>query len=111
MKGETLDRSGKRFDCKSKKATCAHLVRGGKPLDGPLASALLPNGNLIVANTHGKANMLVELTPAGKVLDTKVVDTKDKQGVFGLAAAGSNDADTVLFYTDTNDNAVHELEH
>ncbi len=101
---------GKTFDCTEKKYTCAHLVLAGKPLDGPLASALLPNGNLIVANTLGKANELVELTPTGKVLDTKVVDTSATQGVFGLIAAGTTDSNTVLFYTDTNDNDVHELE-
>jgi hypothetical protein len=102
---------GKTFDCKKKKYTCAHLVHAGKPLDAPLASALLPNGNLIVANTEGTANMLVELTPAGKILDTKVVDKSKNQGVFGLVAGGTSDSNTVLFYTDTNDNSVHELEH
>ncbi len=101
---------GKTFDCKHKADACAHLVLAGKPLDGPLASALLPNGNLIVANTLGTANMLVELTPAGQVLDTKVVDTSGTQGVFGLVASGTSDSNTVLFYTDTNDNSVHELE-
>jgi hypothetical protein len=101
---------GKTFDCKQKKYTCAHLVYSGAPLDAPLASALLPNGNLIVANTQGTANTLVELTPAGKILDTKVVDTSSTQGVFGLVAAGTSDSNTVLYYTDTNDNSVHELE-
>jgi hypothetical protein len=100
---------GKTFDCKHKVDTCAHLVLAGKPLDGPLASALLPNGNLIVANTKGTANMLIELTPAGKILDTKVVDKGTGQGIYGLAAGGSSDSNTVLFYTDTNDNSVHEL--
>jgi hypothetical protein len=110
-KDEIIVKSGgKTFDCKEKKYTCAHLVYAGKPLDGPLASALLPNGNLIVANTTGTANMLVELTPAGKVLDTKVIDKSKSQGVFGLVAAGSSDSNTVLFYTDMNDNSVHELE-
>jgi hypothetical protein len=110
-KNEIVVKSGgKTFDCKHKVDTCAHLVLAGAPLDAPLASALLPNGNLIVANTQGTANTLVEFTPAGKVLDTKVVDTSSKQGVFGLAAAGTSDANTVLYFTDTNDNDVHELE-
>jgi hypothetical protein len=100
---------GKTFDCKQKKYTCAHLVYAGAPLDAPLASALLPNGNLIVANTQGTANTLVELTPAGKILDTKVVDSSSTQGIFGLVAAGTSDSNTVLYYTDTNDNDVHEL--
>ena len=69
----------------------------------------LPNGNLIVANTKG-GNTLVELTPAGQVLDKKVVDKSKTAGIFALQATGKNDSDTVLFYTDTNTNTLHELE-
>ncbi|MGB8964387.1 MAG: hypothetical protein WCB99_01985 [Candidatus Cybelea sp.] len=101
---------GKNFTCKHPSTTCASLVYSGSPLDAPMASTLLPNGNLIVANTKGTANTLVELTPQGQVLDTKVVDTNSTQGVFGLAAHGKNDSDTVLFFTDTNSNTVQELE-
>ncbi|MGB6952039.1 MAG: hypothetical protein WBE15_08860 [Candidatus Cybelea sp.] len=100
---------GKTFKCRYPKTTCGTVVYSGSPLNAPVASALLPNGNLIVANTQGTANTLVELTPAGKILDTKVIDTSSTQGVFGLAAKGTNDANTVLYYTDTNDNSVHEL--
>ena len=102
--------SGKTFQCKYPKTTCGSLVYSGSPLNAPMASALLPNGNLVVANTQGTANTLVELTPAGQVLDTEVVDTGSTQGVFGLAAGGTSDSNTVLFYTDTNSNTVHELE-
>lgn len=101
---------GKTFKCKYPKTTCASLVYSGSPLDAPMASALLPNGNLIVANTQGTANTLVELTPQGQVLDTKVVDTSSTQGVFGLVARGTKDSNTVLFFTDTNTNTVQELE-
>jgi hypothetical protein len=101
---------GKTFSCKFPKTTCASLVYSGSPLNAPMASALLPNGNLIVANTQGTANTLVELTPQGQVLDTKVVDSSSTQGVFGLAAYGTNDSNTVLFFTDTNANNVQELE-
>ena len=73
-----------------------------------VAQAILPNGNLIVANTGN--NTLVEMTPKGQVLDTKVVDKSKTAGVFGIAADGKNDSDTVLFYTDTNTNTLHELE-
>ena len=69
---------------------------------------LLPNGNLIVANSAG-GNTLVEITPTGKVLDTKVVDTSPTQGIFGVRASGTNDGNTVLYYTDTNDDSLHEL--
>ena len=106
-----VEQGGKKFKCLHPKTTCASLVYSGSPLNAPVASALLPNGNLIVANSGGTANTLVELTPQGKVLDTKVVDQSSTQGVFGLAATGKTDSNTVLFYTDTNTNTVHELEH
>lgn len=100
---------GKTFQCKYPKTTCGSLVHAGSPLDAPMASALLPNGNLVVANTKG-GNELVELTPSGKVLDTKIVDTSKTAGVYGLAATGTSDADTVIYFTDTNSNEVRVLE-
>jgi hypothetical protein len=100
---------GKKFKCAHPQATCATLVYSGSPLNAPVASALLPNGNLIVANTKG-GNKLVELTPTGKVLATKIVDTSTTARVFGLLATGTSDSDTVLFYTDTKTNTLQELE-
>jgi hypothetical protein len=105
-----VEPGGKTFSCEYPKTTCGSLVYSGSPLNAPMASALLPNGNLVVANTQGTANTLVELTPSGQVLDTEVVDTSSTQGVFGLVARGTNDSNTVIFYTDTNSNTVQELE-
>jgi DNA-binding beta-propeller fold protein YncE len=102
-----VEKGGKKFDCRYK-PMCAKLIYSGPPLDAPEAAAILPNGNLIIANTAG-GNTLVELTPAGKVLDTKVVDKSKTQGIFGLVARGSNDNDTVLFFSDRNGNNVQEL--
>ncbi|MGA8533838.1 MAG: hypothetical protein WB615_07000 [Candidatus Tumulicola sp.] len=99
---------GKTFKCAHPGDTCAKLVHSGSPLDGPVASALLPNGNLVVANTKG-GNKLVELTPTGKVLATKTIDTSTTAHVFGLVATGTSDSDTALFYTDTGTNTLHEL--
>jgi hypothetical protein len=99
---------GKKFKCAHPKATCASLVYSGSPLNAPVASALLPNGNLIVANTKG-GNKLVELTPSGKVLATKTLDTSKTAHIFGLLADGTNDSDTVLYYTDTSTNTLQEL--
>ena len=45
---------GKKFKCAHPTKTCATLVYSGSPLNAPVASALLPNGNLIVANTQGR---------------------------------------------------------
>jgi hypothetical protein len=100
---------GKKFKCAHPKATCATLVYSGSPLNAPVASALLPNGNLIVANTKG-GNRLVELTPTGKVLATKIIDKGTTARVFGLLATGTSDSNTVLFYTDTKTNTLQELE-
>lgn len=99
---------GKTFKCTHATTTCAKLVYSGSPLSAPVASALLPNGNLILANTKG-GNKLVEMTPGGKVLATKTVDTSSTAHVFGLLATGTSDSDTVLFYTDTGTNTLHEL--
>ena len=99
---------GKKFKCANPSKTCATLVYSGAPLSAPVAAALLPNGNLIVANTKG-GNKLVELTPTGKVLATKTLDTSKTAHVFGLLASGTSDSDTVLFYTDTETNTLHEL--
>lgn len=99
----------KTFKCKYKKFSCGQVVKSGSPLNAPFAATMLPNGNLVVANTKG-GNTLVELTPEGQVLATKVVDTSKTAGVFALAYGGTNDSNAVLFYTDSNTNTLHELE-
>ena len=100
----------KSFKCKfAKFKICGKLVKAGSPLNEPFAETLLPNGNLVVANTKG-GNTLVELTPAGQVLATKVVDKSKTAGIFGLASSGTSDSNTTLFYTDKNTNTLHELE-
>lgn len=110
VKGEIIVKpGGKTFTCKYPSTTCGKVVLSGKPLNAPVAMTLLSNGNLIVANSAG-GNTLVEVTPAGTVLATKVVDKSKTAGVFGLLAIGSNDTNAALFYTDANDNNLHELE-
>jgi hypothetical protein len=100
---------GKTFKCLHPQLTCAKVVHSGSPLNAPVASALLPNGNLIVANTKG-GNTLVEMTPSGTILDTKKVDTSSTAHVFGLLATGTSDTNTVLYYTDTGTNTLQELQ-
>jgi hypothetical protein len=104
----TVEPGCKKFKCEYPTTSCATLVKAGSPLDKPVAMAILPNGNLIVANTGN--NTLVEMTQKGQVLDTKVVDKSKTPGIFGVAASGRSDTNTVLFYTDTNTNTLHELE-
>jgi hypothetical protein len=105
--------NGLKFTCPHKKVTCGKVVHHGSPLGEPVAMTLLPNGNLVVANTQpgtSGGNVLVELTPKGQILDTKVVDSGATPAIFGLASSGKTDSNTVVYYTDTNDNSVHELE-
>jgi hypothetical protein len=104
----TVQPGCKKFTCMYRSITCVTVVKAGSPLDKPVAETLLPNGNLIVANTG--SNMLVEMTPKGQVLDTEIIDKSKTSGIFGLAAIGTKDSNTRLFYTDTNTNTLQELE-
>jgi hypothetical protein len=109
VKDEITVGSGcKSFKCKYPSTSCGKLVKSGSPLNKPFAAALLPNGNLVVANTGN--NTLVELMPTGKVLATKTVDTGKAPAIFGLLAIGTSDSNTAIYYTDTNSNELHELE-
>jgi hypothetical protein len=108
-----VEKGGKTFKCLAPKhivrRPCANLVYSGSPLNAPVAAALLPNGNLIVANTKG-GNTLVEISAAGKLLDTKTIDTNKTADIFGLLAEGTDDSNTVVYYTDTATNTLQELE-
>jgi len=110
-----VEPGGQTFQCLYPSVTCGFLVFADtssySPLNAPVASALLPNGNLIVANTQGTPNTLVELTPTGQILDTAVINSNDTTpGIYGLVAAGTKDANTVIYFTDMNTNEVYELE-
>ena len=83
-------------------------MKAGSPLNKPFAAAILPNGNMVVANTGN--NTLVELMPSGKVLATKVIDKSKTPGIWGLFAIGTNDNNTAIYYTDTNSDELHKLE-
>jgi hypothetical protein len=104
----TVGTGCKTFTCLYPSQTCGKLVKAGSPLNKPFAATILPNGNMVVANTGN--NTLVELMPSGKVLGTKVVDTSKTPGIWGLYAIGTNDGNTAIYYTDTNSDELHELE-
>jgi hypothetical protein len=88
-------------------AKSAKVVLSGAPLSGSIALTTLPNGNVIVAN--GKTNELIEVESTGKVLATKVVDTGAGGAIRAITAVGTSDANTVLYFTDSNNNTVQEL--
>jgi hypothetical protein len=90
----------------------ARVVFAGKPLNGPISTALLPNGNLVVGNTldpNGK-NLLIEISAGGKLLDVRNVDKGAAGSLFGLVATGKDDLDTKIYFNDDNDNNLQVLE-
>jgi hypothetical protein len=93
-------------------ARYARVVFAGAPLNGPISTALLPNGNLVVGNTldpTGK-NLLIEISSAGKVLAARNVDKGAAGAIFGLVATGSTALNTKVYFNDDNDNSVWVLE-
>ncbi len=92
-------------------AANAHLIFSGAPLNGPISSALLAGGNIALGNTldpNGK-NLMVEISPAGKVLNVKNVDTGAAGAIFGMVATGTSPSTTKLYFNDDNDNTVKVL--
>lgn len=93
-------------------ASNARVVFAGKPLNGPISTALLPNGNLIAGNTldpNGK-NLLIEISAAGKLLDVRNVDAGAAGALFGIVATGTDASNTKIYFNDDNDNNVQVLE-
>jgi hypothetical protein len=108
--GITAAGNGMKFSGPS--AGDARIVFSGSPLNGPISTALLPNGNLVVGNTLDASgtNLLIEVSAAGKVLDSRNVDTGAAGALFGIAATGTKNADTKIYFNDDNDNNVQVLE-
>lgn len=89
----------------------ARQVFSGPPLNGPISSALLPDGHLVLGNTldpNGQ-NLMVEISAGGRVLAVKNVDTGLGAALFGMVAGGRNSNDLKLYFNDDNDNTVKAL--
>ena len=108
--GITVEPGGKTFTGPS--AVRARLVFAGTPLNGPISSALLPNGHLVIGNTGNRngRNIMVEMTPYGKILDVRNVDRGAAGSIFGMVATGTSNADTKLYFNDDNHNNLRVLE-
>ncbi len=108
--GITVEPGGKTF--KGPSALRARLVFSGTPLDGPISSALLLNGNLVIGNTSNPSgrNIMVEMTPHGKILDVRNVDKGAAGSIFGMVATGTSAADTKVYFNDDNHNVLRVLE-
>lgn len=90
-------------------ASRVKVVYRGNPLKAPISAALLFNGDVVVGNTAN--NVLVEITPAGKIAGTKTLDTGSAGALFGIAAAGTSAQNTKIYFNDDNDNTVKVLSH
>jgi hypothetical protein len=91
----------------------ARIVYEGAPLNGPISTALLPNGNIVAGNTldpDGK-NLMVEIATDGTLLDVKNVDKGPAGSIFGMVATGTGDSDTKLYFNDDNQGNLQVLEH
>lgn len=89
----------------------ARIVFAGTPLNGPISTALLPNGNLVVGNTLDPdgTNLLIEITPSGQVVDELNVDTGPAGSLFGIAATGTTSSNTIIYFNDDNQGNVQAL--
>jgi hypothetical protein len=108
--GVMIAKDGKSFT--GKFASDASLVYAGRPLNGPISSALLFNGNLVIGNTGNPSgqNIMVELSPSGQVLDVRNVDRGASGALFGMVATGTDASSTRLYFNDDNDNNLQVLE-
>ena len=89
----------------------ARLVFSGSPLNGPISSALLPDGHLVLGNTGDPngSNLMVEIKSDGHLLAVKNVDTGAAAALFGMVASGHDAGDTKIYFNDDNDNTVKVL--
>ncbi len=87
-------------------------IFAGAPLNGPISSALLPNGHIVLGNTldPNGTNLMVEIAPAsGRVVATRNVEFGAAGAIFGMVATGTSDDNVNLYFNDDNDNAVKLL--
>jgi len=90
-------------------AASASVLFAGAPLNAPISAAQLFNGDLVVGNTAD--NLLVEISPAGKVVATQNLDTGAVGALFGIVATGTDASSTKIYFNDDNDNTVKVLGH
>jgi hypothetical protein len=86
-------------------ASQASVVYSGTPLNAPVSSALLYNGNLVVGNTAD--NNMLEIDPVQKtVVGEKLVDPGNAGAIFGIVTSGSSVATQKIYFNDDNANSV-----
>jgi hypothetical protein len=89
-------------------ASQASVLYSGTPLNAPVSSAILFNGNLVVGNTGD--NNMVEIDPVQmKIVGEKLVDPGVAGAIFGIATTGSSAATQKIYFNDDNTNTVVEV--
>jgi hypothetical protein len=89
-------------------AANAKVIFSGSPLNYPVSSALLYNGDLIVGNTGD--NNMVEISPSTMtVVGTKSVDPNAPGAIFGIATSGTSLATQKIYFNDDNTNSVMQI--
>jgi hypothetical protein len=88
-------------------AASASVLFAGAPLNAPISSAQLFNGDLVVGNTAD--NNLIEISLAGQVVGTQTLDNGAAGALFGIAAQGDSAQTLQIFFNDDNDNTVKVL--
>jgi hypothetical protein len=108
--GIIVEKDGMHF--RGPSASHARVLFAGSPLNGPISSALLPNGNLAVGNTLNPSgqNIIVEIARNGRVLATRNVDKGAAGAIFGMVATGRSASDAKLYFNDDNTNQLRVLE-
>ncbi len=92
-------------------ASSARVIYSGAPLNGPISSTQLFNGDLVLGNTLDSdgTNLLVEITQSGNLAAVQNVDTGPAGALFGLVATGTSAANMKIYFNDDNDNTVKVL--
>jgi hypothetical protein len=86
------------------------VVFSGVPLNYPVSSAMLYNGNLIVGNTGD--NNMVEIDPVQKkMVGEKLVDKGNAGAIFGIVTTGNTAATQKIYFNDDNTNSVVSISH
>ena len=83
------------------------VLHAGGPLNAPISAALLYNGDLVVTNSGN--NEVLELTPDGRIIGSRVLDSGPAGALFGIAVSGTSAATTRVYFNDDNDNTVKVL--
>ncbi len=89
-------------------ASQAKVIFSGTPLNYPISSALLYNGDLIVGNTGD--NNMIEIQPSTMtVVGMKSVDAGAPGAIFGIATSGTSVATQKIYFNDDNTATVNSI--